>query len=262
MRRPRVGAVIPAKNEEEYLPRTLESLEKQADVIVVVDDGSTDRTREVAKNYTGHVVPFEGDAPANRVRIAAVINFGVRYLLDRFPVRYVLICGADDVLDEDYVSFVVSKMEEDPNIVIGSGVIDGLPHRWNNPQGVRIIRASWWHPYDVRPGWEAKMVLEAWAKGYRAIAWKEVISHCQRPLGRNTDWVNRGRALKELGWGVDRLMYRLWQRKTHPGQCFKIAYGFLSHRGQPELWLADYHSRQRYFRTYVMQLLRSLRRKL
>jgi len=254
--------VIPARNEERYLPKTLESLKPQVDVIVVVDDGSTDGTEYVAKRYTDHVLRFEGSAPENRLRIPAVINFGVKYLLDNFDVDYVLICGADDVLDPNYVSFVVSKMEEDSDIVVGAGLIEGLEHRWDKPQGVRIVRASWWRPYDTKPGWEAKMHFKAWAEGLKAISWKEVMSHCQRPLGRHTDWVNRGRAIRELGWGLDRLLYRVWQRKAHPLQVAKLIYGYLSYRGEPEQWLKEYHSRQHYFRRIVKQAIGRLRRKV
>jgi len=256
MKRPKVGAVIPARNEEKHLPKTLESLSRQVDVIVVVDDGSTDRTQEVARRYTEHVIKFAGDAPRNRLRIPAVINFGVQYLLENYKVDYILICGADDVLDPDYVPFVVSKMQEDQSIVIGAGLIDGLNHRWDKPQGVRIVRASWWHPYDIVPGWETKLYLEAWAKGLKAISWKEVKSHCQRPLGRETDWVNRGRAIRQLGWGLPGLLNRLWQRKFHPIQCLKIVYGFLIHEGRAEEWLLEYHRRQRYVRAFVTRALR------
>ena len=52
---PRVSVIIPARNEEANLERCLRSLVIQRGVpfeIIIVDDGSTDGTREIAENYT------------------------------------------------------------------------------------------------------------------------------------------------------------------------------------------------------------------
>ena len=54
--RPAVSVIVPARNEEECLGACLQSLVGQAGVgfeIVVVDDGSTDRTREIAAEFCG-----------------------------------------------------------------------------------------------------------------------------------------------------------------------------------------------------------------
>ena len=52
--RPIVSAIVPARNEEACLGACLESLAAQTGVsleIIVVDDGSTDRTREIAQSF-------------------------------------------------------------------------------------------------------------------------------------------------------------------------------------------------------------------
>jgi len=51
-----VRIVVPARNEEDCLGRCLESLVTEQGIgfeIVVVDDGSTDRTREIAESFAG-----------------------------------------------------------------------------------------------------------------------------------------------------------------------------------------------------------------
>ncbi|MGB8010916.1 MAG: glycosyltransferase family 2 protein [Terriglobales bacterium] len=53
---PEVSVVVPARNEEASLGACLESLTAQSGVrfeIIVVDDGSTDRTREIAQSFAG-----------------------------------------------------------------------------------------------------------------------------------------------------------------------------------------------------------------
>ncbi len=59
MNKAKVSIIIPAKNEEKYLPRLLESIKKQTTQpyeIIVADAGSTDRTVEVAKKYGAKVI--------------------------------------------------------------------------------------------------------------------------------------------------------------------------------------------------------------
>ena len=47
------------KNEEENLPRCLASVEGIFDEIIVVDTGSTDRTKEIAREFGAKVFDFE-----------------------------------------------------------------------------------------------------------------------------------------------------------------------------------------------------------
>lgn len=54
--RPEVSVIVPARNEEGALGPCLQSLVAQTGVrfeIIVVDDGSNDRTREIAESYAG-----------------------------------------------------------------------------------------------------------------------------------------------------------------------------------------------------------------
>lgn len=46
-----VAIVIPALNEERTLPLVIQGVKPYADVVIVVDDGSVDRTVEVARQY-------------------------------------------------------------------------------------------------------------------------------------------------------------------------------------------------------------------
>ena len=51
---PQISAILITKDEEENLPRCLESI-KWANQIVILDSGSTDRTLEIAKKYKAEI---------------------------------------------------------------------------------------------------------------------------------------------------------------------------------------------------------------
>src|SRR6266436_8101901 len=64
--RPTVSVIVPARNEETCLGACLESLVAQTGVpfeIIVVDDHSTDRTREIAQSFPGVRVIEAGPLP-------------------------------------------------------------------------------------------------------------------------------------------------------------------------------------------------------
>lgn len=55
----KISVVIPAYNEERYLPKTLDSLkalDRNPDEIIVVDGASTDKTAEIAKKHGATVI--------------------------------------------------------------------------------------------------------------------------------------------------------------------------------------------------------------
>lgn len=54
-----LSVIILTKNEEDRIRACLESI-KWADEIIVADNGSTDRTLEIAKKYTNKIVTFRG----------------------------------------------------------------------------------------------------------------------------------------------------------------------------------------------------------
>src|ERR1700694_3139306 len=63
---PTVSVIIPARNEEACLRDCLQSLVSQSGVafeIIVVDDHSTDRTREIAQSFPGVRVIEAGPLP-------------------------------------------------------------------------------------------------------------------------------------------------------------------------------------------------------
>lgn len=78
------------KNEEEVLARCLDSLRGLMDEIIIVDTGSTDRTKEIARQYTAQVYDFSWCDD-----FAAARNFS----FSKATQEYIYAPDADEVLD-------------------------------------------------------------------------------------------------------------------------------------------------------------------
>jgi tetratricopeptide (TPR) repeat protein len=76
MSRPLLTASLIAKNEEKFLGACLESLHGIVDEIVIVDTGSTDRTKQIAADHGAYVFdfPWTGDFSAARNQALQISN--------------------------------------------------------------------------------------------------------------------------------------------------------------------------------------------
>ncbi len=256
---------MPARNEANFLPRTLEALAKQTrklDSFVLVDDGSTDNTARIAFELAGNVasrssVLVLSDVPhphLNTGRIAEVVNAGIDHSLALLQPRrpdYFFMIGADDVLDREYVGYLCHRMEEDPMLVIASGAIDGLNLCLETPIGVSLIRASWWRPPRYRPeygeGAETYLILRAWYDGYRTRLFPQVVDHPQRSVGTRADWHGRGQACRQLGYTwveiLDRTLSISFAQRYGIRKGMKFLRGYLAGPEPSEDWLGSVHRR-------------------
>lgn len=79
-----LGLALIVKDEEKTLPRCLSNISKIADQIVIVDTGSTDKTKEVARQFTDDIYNFEwiDDFSAARNYSLSKLNTGWGLWLD------------------------------------------------------------------------------------------------------------------------------------------------------------------------------------
>lgn len=78
---PRVTACLIVKNEEKFLPDCLESLRGRVEEIVVADTGSTDATREVARDYGASVFDHAWQDDFSEARNAALTRAAGDWIL-------------------------------------------------------------------------------------------------------------------------------------------------------------------------------------
>lgn len=87
-----VSLCMIVKNEEEILARCLDSVADLMDEIIIVDTGSTDRTKEIASRYTSQVYDFTWQEDFSAAR-----NFS----FSKASMEYIYAPDADEVLDEE-----------------------------------------------------------------------------------------------------------------------------------------------------------------
>jgi glycosyltransferase involved in cell wall biosynthesis len=131
--RPRVSVTVVTWNEEERLRRCLESV-AWADEIVVVDAGSEDKTVEIARGFTDHVLvrPWDGFAPQK--------NFAV----ERATGEWVLSLDADEE--------VSPELAEEIRRVIAAPSAEGyaMPRR-------NIFWGRWVRHGLLYPDWQLRL---------------------------------------------------------------------------------------------------------
>lgn len=101
--KPEISIVIPAYNEEKYLPRLLKSIKQQKGVsyeVIVADANSKDRTKEIAGEFGCKIVKG-GLPPVGR-------NSGAKYARG----KYLLFLDSDAMIPENYLKRAIGEMKE------------------------------------------------------------------------------------------------------------------------------------------------------
>ncbi|WP_083855375.1 glycosyltransferase family 2 protein [Thermaerobacter subterraneus] len=116
---PTVSVLMTVYNGERYLPDALESLRNQTFrdfEVVIVDDGSTDRSREIIQSYIERDKRFRMIC-AQRVGRAAALNLGLRHCRGIF----VAVNDADDISVNNRLEVQVEFLRSNPNVVLVGG---------------------------------------------------------------------------------------------------------------------------------------------
>lgn len=159
-----VSIVVPAKNEEEWIRDALMSIlniNYPEFEIVVVDDGSTDRTLEILnelldlRSIDTHYVKHFKDGKVRSIlksakhpnvtvisksagmKKAGAVNAG----LNIAKYKYVCVIDADTILEPDSLLKVMAQVERDPEKIIGVGSYFGLVNGFKIKNG-RIVEYS------------------------------------------------------------------------------------------------------------------------
>src|SRR3984893_16160231 len=113
------------KNEEEVLHQCLNSVKEICDEMIIVDTGSTDKTKEIAKQFTEKVIDFKWIDDFSAAR-----NFAFSHA----TMDYILWLDADDILlKEDQQQFKILKNNLDVSIDAVSMIYNIAFDQYGNP---------------------------------------------------------------------------------------------------------------------------------
>jgi glycosyltransferase involved in cell wall biosynthesis len=186
----KVALIIPALNEEESLVHVLPTIPRDlVDQVIVVDNGSTDRTGEVARAARARVVREE------RRGYGYACAAGVAAASDAFDA--LLFMDGDGSDDACQIGTLVAPLERDEaDLVLGSRVLDQattgalLPHqRLGNALTTTLIRLLYGqqltdlpplkvirrgvldslHMREMTYGWTVEMIVKCARRGHRII---------------------------------------------------------------------------------------------
>lgn len=212
----RYAILVPARDEAEALPRLFEALGRAAApegpeglrisrpaAIVVVDNGSTDGTADVARAHGARVID-EPRAGYGRTCLA-----GIRALADGDPPDALVFLDADDFLAPAQLGRLLAPVAaDDADLVIGERASAGdRGVRWHARLGNRLVLAAMRAAYgsrarDMGPfrairwstlealglddetyGWYVQMQVRALRGGYRVLG--VPVSFERRTVGRS-----------------------------------------------------------------------------
>lgn len=108
---PSISIVITTKNEEKHIENCLKSIKDQTYKnieIVVVDNNSKDKTKEIARKYTGKVFNKGPERSAQR-------NFG---MIEKSKGDYVLYADADMILSPTLISDSIKKITKTKSVAL------------------------------------------------------------------------------------------------------------------------------------------------
>jgi glycosyltransferase involved in cell wall biosynthesis len=145
----RISVVIPAYDAEPYLAEAIDSVLAQtlpAFELAVVDDGSADRTAEVARAYGDRVhlirQPRAGNGAARNAGVAATSG------------EYLAFLDADDRFCPDKLELQMRALDEDPQL----DIVFGHVREFVSPELPEAVKATVRPPSPVQP-WAAPNLM-------------------------------------------------------------------------------------------------------
>jgi len=252
----RYAVVSPAKDEEVHAAKTIESVATQSVLPVrwvIVDDGSRDRTPEIAQEYAQQHPwiavrriqrdPVRNPGPA----VVAAFNAGLTGL-DGVDYDYLVKLDLDLVLPPDYFEKLLSRFERDRKLGIASGVyLEFWNGKWEavhmpayHAAGCsKVMRRECFEAiggYCPDIGWDSIDEIRARARGWNTGHFADLQFQHLRQEGRGVgllrNWKKNGVAYYLMGGGFWLLLlkvgYRMLVTKPVIFGGLAILWGYLS----------------------------------
>ncbi|MDE1766234.1 MAG: glycosyltransferase family 2 protein [Thaumarchaeota archaeon] len=205
-------AIVTCRNSELIIEQSLFSLKNQTlkpEYVIVIDDGSTDKTAEILKKIKNdwddlHIIT-NPDLGYDIGRVVNNWNKALKLVSDKNLKKtdYHMISADDDVYEENYAKKIVTYMDADPKLAIVSGIFnDG---KFQDPTGGgRFVRNSFfiskYRYYPERMGYESAVLYIALRDGYKHDVLREARFRHIREIGSEHHFYEFGAGMRTLGY--------------------------------------------------------------
>ena len=220
--------IIPAYNEEQFIGRTIEAIARQTLLpkrLVIVNDGSTDRTAEIVEQYAQKyewlqlVNHAKKEGHAAGAKVVRAFYVGYDQLPDHdydFLVKF----DADLLIEENYFERIAQIFAENPKVGIAGGTIlierkgQWVYENFSDRDHVKGAFKAWRKKCfeDIRGlrhsiGWDTADELLARYYNWEIRVDPELKVKHHRELGTETGSI---KIREKVGYGMYRLRYGFW----------------------------------------------------
>ncbi len=197
---------FPIRDGQDSIGQVMDSLVNQTwqpKEIIVVDDGSTDNTTEILSKYEKEYpdlvrVIHTGSKTRDYKRIPKLWNMCLKKEHD-----YHMIGAGDCIFDMDYAEKLLTKLEENPKLVLCSGDF-GVGKKLSPHGAGRFVRQSFFFKYYAEYpetiGYESEIIFRAIIRNYDVAIFNDVRFEHVDKLGHSHNFDEFGQGMKALGY--------------------------------------------------------------
>lgn len=220
----RLCVIIPFLNEEQYLPRVFESIAAQtrlADLIVLVDDGSTDDSAAIAETFAqgrpARVLHRPRQAKVQDRLAAAAEYTAFWWALDQVDERYDVVAKLDADIELTPLVFetIMDRFAAEPDLgIAGCFTTEQYQGRWRREQhpvhhvrgGTKYYRMDCLEPMAPVPailGWDTIDDAHARMRGWKTVSFEIPSGDPRhlRPSGLHDGLLRAHRRWGRCAWG-------------------------------------------------------------
>jgi len=204
--------IITCRNSEDRIKDAIYSLKKQTiqpEYVVVIDDGSKDKTSEILKDiqkeWSKLYIITNPDLGYDIGRIVSNWNKAINLAneLNFKKTDYHMLSTDDAIYEDHYVEKIIRYMEQNKNLVIVSGTYDD--NTYVTPHGAgRLVRNSFFNKcggtYPEKMGYESAILHMATQYGYTYEILNEARFEHTRELGTDHHFYEFGASMRTLGY--------------------------------------------------------------
>ena len=208
----KIAVIMPVRNEEQFITNTLNILlqqELKPYRIIVINDGSTDKTPEILKTFsTIEVVNKDNKSDSHLEKeMAHTLNSGLELLQNDSDCDFIMKLDADHILPKNYLSKIISRMMTNSKIVACSGIIKDEFTYVPRHSG-RVVRYDFWKSlglkYPVNYDDGDYLLFKAKSMGFEIKNFTDIVTTTTRKTGSRYKnpkaFYNYGRGMKALGY--------------------------------------------------------------